>query len=161
MLKYNIYEYQIALMKGGVFMWYIWLIAAGIFFVAEIMTVGFMIFWLGVSALITCIVSLFTSNLIIQTSVFVILSALLLLLTRPFVEKFIIKKDDKVVTNAYSIIGKEAEVIKAFDKSTKIGQIRVDSEVWTAKCENDELLNEGEKVEVLAIDGVKAIVNKI
>lgn len=141
-------------------MWYIWLIAAGIFFVAEIITVGFMIFWLGVAALITCIVSLFISNLIVQTSIFVILSALLLLFTKPFIEKFVIKKDDKVVTNAYSIIGKEAEVIKTFDKITKMGQVRVGAEVWTAKCENDEILNEGDKVKVSSIDGVKAVVNK-
>ena len=72
-------------------MWYIWLIAAGVFFVVEIMTVGFMIFWLGVAALLACLVSLITSNLVIQTAVFVISSALLLLLTRPFVEKFITK----------------------------------------------------------------------
>ena len=56
-------------------MWYIWLIAAGVFFVVEIMTVGFMIFWLGVAALLACLVSLITSNLIIQTAVFVISSA--------------------------------------------------------------------------------------
>lgn len=142
-------------------MWYIWLIAAGVFFIVEIMTVGFMIFWLGVAALIACLVSLITSNLIIQTAVFVIASALLLLLTRPFVEKFITKKEPNVKTNAYSIIGKEAKVTKSFDEDSKIGQIKVGSEKWTAKTQNDEILNEGDKVKVEAIDGVKAIVTKI
>ena len=45
-------------------------------------------------------------------AVFVVLSTLLLLLTRPFVEKFVIKKDEKVITNAFSIIGKQAKVTK-------------------------------------------------
>ena len=53
-------------------MWYIWLIAAGIFFIVEIITVGFLVFWLGVSALLAMVVSLFTDNLFIQTLVFVI-----------------------------------------------------------------------------------------
>ena len=142
-------------------MWYIWLIAAGVFFVVEIMTVGFMIFWLGVAALLACIVSLFTGNLVIQTAVFVISSALLLLLTRPFVEKFITKKEPNVKTNAYSIIGKEGKVTKSFDEDSKIGQIKVGSEKWTAKSKNDEVLNEGDAVKIEAIDGVKAIVTKI
>ena len=71
-------------------MWYIWLIAAGIFFIAEIMTVGFMIFWLGVAALVVTVISLFVDNVFIQMAIFVVLSAILLLLTRPFVEKFVI-----------------------------------------------------------------------
>ena len=142
-------------------MWYIWLIAAGVFFVVEIITVGFMIFWLGVAALLACLVSLVTSNLFIQTAVFVIASGLLLFLTRPFVEKFVTKKEPNIKTNAYSIIGKEGKVTKSFDEDSKIGQIKVESEKWTAKAENDEVLKEGDKVIVEAIDGVKAIVVKV
>ena len=141
-------------------MWYIWLIAAGIFFVAEIMTVGFMIFWLGIAALITCLVSLFTSNLIIQMAVFVVLSCALLFLTRPFVDKFLHNKEPAPKTNAYSIIGKEAIVTKSFNKSSKIGQVKVGSENWTAKSKDDELFEIGDTVKVEAIDGVKAIVTR-
>lgn len=140
-------------------MWYIWLIAAGIFFVAEMITVGFMIFWLGVAAVITCIVSLFTSNLFIQMTVFVISSCLLLLLTRPFVDKFANNRDPAIKTNAYSIIGKEAIVTRDFDSSSKVGQIKVGSEKWTAMSEG-EIFSVGDKVKVDAIDGVKAVVSK-
>lgn len=142
-------------------MWYMWLIAAGIFFIAEIITVGFMIFWLGIAALVVCLLSLFIHNLFIQMAIFLVLSALLLLLTRPFVEKFVIKKDEKVITNAYSIIGQKAKVTKSMDPITKLGQIKVGSETWTAKTDNDLLLQEGDVVKVDAIDGVKAIISKI
>ena len=50
-------------------MWQIWLIIAGLFFVAEMITVGFLVFWLGVGALFAMVVSFFTSNLIAQTTV--------------------------------------------------------------------------------------------
>lgn len=142
-------------------MWYIWLIAAGIFFIAEIATVGFMIFWLGIAALITCVVSLFTANLVIQMTVFVILSAVLLLCTRPLIEKFVDKNEPELLTNAYSIIGKEATVTKSFDEVSKIGQIQVGPETWTAISKNDDIFHEGDTVKIEDIDGVKAVVSKV
>lgn len=119
-----------------------------------------MIFWLGISALIVCLLSLFIHNVFVQMAIFLVLSAVLLLLTRPFVEKFVIKKDEKVITNAYSIIGQKAKVIKSMDPVTKLGQIKVGTETWTAKTDNDILLQEGDVVKIDAIDGVKAIISK-
>ena len=81
-------------------MWKLWLIIAGLFFVGEIATVGFLIFWFGIGALIAMIVSLFTSNIIIQTTVFVITSTILIFATKPFVKKFANTKNVK--TNAFS-----------------------------------------------------------
>lgn len=120
-----------------------------------------MIFWLGIAAVIVCLLSLVISNVFAQMAIFLILSTLLLICTRPFVEKFVIKKDEKVITNAYSIIGKEAKVTKSMDPVTKLGQVKVGTETWSAKTESDVLLNEGDIVKVDAIDGVKAIVSKI
>ena len=62
-------------------MWQFWLIVAGIFFIGEVFTTGFLVFWLGIAAMLTMLVSIFTSNLVIQTAVFVIASGLLLFLT--------------------------------------------------------------------------------
>lgn len=95
-------------------MWQLWLIIAGICFIIEIMTVGFLIFWFAIGALLAMIVSLFTSNLIIQTSVFVLSSAILIFATKPFVQKFVDKKEC-VKTNVYSSIGKTGLVIKDID----------------------------------------------
>ena len=83
-------------------MWQIWLIIAGLFFIGEIITVGFLIFWFGIGALIAMTVSFFTANIIIQTTVFVISSAILLFATKPFVKKFVDVKPTN--TNAFSIL---------------------------------------------------------
>ena len=69
-------------------MWYIWLIIAGIFLIFEIFTAGFLLFWLSIGALITMIVSFFTSSIAIQTAVFVVASTILIFATKPFVKKF-------------------------------------------------------------------------
>ena len=139
-------------------MWQVWLIIAGVFFVAEIVTVGFLVFWFGVGALISMIVSFFTSNVIVQTAIFIISSSILLFVTKPFVKKFVDVKSIK--TNAFSIIGKKALVIKEIN-SHSIGQIKINGEVWSAENENDETISEGSEVEIVKINGVKAIVKPV
>ena len=142
-------------------MWQFWLIASGIFFIAEIITTGFLIFWLGVSGLITMCISFFTDNIMIQATVFVILSAVLILATKPFVKKFVNKKGTTEKTNAFSIIGKTAIVIKDIDSINGIGQIKVDGEVWSAEGLNGSNIEKGTKVEITKIDGVRAIVSPV
>ena len=142
-------------------MWQFWLIASGIFFIAEIITTGFLVFWLGIAGLITMCISFFTDNLMIQASVFVILSAVLILATKPFVKKFVNKKGNTEKTNAFSIIGKTAIVIKDIDSINGVGQIKVDGEVWSAEGINGSNIEKGTKVEVKEIDGVRAIVAPI
>ena len=142
-------------------MWQFWLIASGIFFIAEIITTGFLVFWLGIAGLITMCISFFTDNLMIQASVFVILSAVLILATKPFVKKFVNKKGNTEKTNAFSIIGKTAIVIKDIDSINGVGQIKVDGEVWSAEGVDGSNIEKGTKVEVKEIDGVRAIVTPI
>ena len=136
-------------------MWIFWLIAAGIFFIIEIATVGFLIFWLGIGALLAMIVSFFTSNLIIQTAVFVVSSSLLIPLTKPFIDKYF-NDDKKVTTNAFSLIGKTGKVIADINAIDSTGQVKVNGEIWSAKSDTDIAKNT--EIEVLKIDGVKLIV---
>ena len=138
-------------------MWQFWLILSGIFFVFEMATVGFLIFWLGIGALTAMIISFFVDNVIIQTAVFAVTSIALIFLTKPFVKKFA-KPGANVKTNAYSIIGKNAIVTKEIDSNANVGQIRVGGDVWSAKTENEEVIPAHAEVKVLRIEGVKAIV---
>ena len=140
-------------------MWQVWLIIAGLFFIGEIATVGFLIFWFGIGALLAMIVSFFVSNVIIQTAVFIISSTILIFATKPFVKKFVDVK--KTNTNAFSIIGKKALVIKEINPIHSTGQIKINGEVWSAESENSEIIQEGLEVEILQIKGVKAIVKPI
>lgn len=142
-------------------MWHIWLIVAGVCFIIEMITVGFLVFWFGIGALLTMIVSLiFPDNLLLQATIFVLSSTLLIFLTKPFIEKFA-KSDKKVVTNAYSIIGKKGIVLQDINPTYGIGQIKVAGEVWSAKTIDGSTIEKGTQIEVQKIDGVKAIVEPI
>ena len=137
-------------------MWQIWLVIAGVCLVIEIMTTGFLVFWLAIGALISMIVSLFTDSILIQTAVFVISSAILIFATKPFVKKFAKTKDVK--TNAFSIIGQNGIVTKEIDSINAKGQVKIDGETWSAIGKNDMDIPKGTEVEVLEIKGVKAVV---
>ena len=112
-------------------MWQIWLIIAGICLVIEIMTVGFLIFWFSIGALITMVVSIFIDNIIIQTAVFIISSTILIFATKPFVKKFA-NNNNSIKTNVYSSIGKNGIVIQDINSTNNIGQIKVGGETWSA-----------------------------
>lgn len=138
-------------------MWQFWLIVSGICFIVEMATVGFMVFWFGIGALVAMLVSFFIPNVYVQAFIFLITSTVLLFLTKPFVNKFV-NKDKKVATNAYSIIGKKGIVLKEINPILGTGQIKVSGEVWSAKTLTEEIIPEHTEVEVADIDGVKAVV---
>lgn len=142
-------------------MWHIWLIIAGVCFVIEMMTVGFLVFWFGVGALLTMIVSLiFPDNIVLQTSIFVVSSTLLIFLTKPLVKK-LSKSDKKIATNAYSVIGKKGIVTQDINETHGVGQIKVAGEVWSAKTTDGSIIEKGTQIEVINIDGVKAVVEPV
>lgn len=141
-------------------MWYIWLIAAGIFFIFEIATIGFLIFWLGIGALLAMIVSFFTSNLILQTIVFIISSTALILFTKPLINKFIDTKNS-LKTNYDLIINKHGIVTIEIDPLESKGQIKVLGQLWSATTEGEIKIPINTKIEVVEVSGVKAIVRPI
>lgn len=141
-------------------MWQIWLLISGAFIVLEIITVGFLVFWFAVGALITMIFSFFVTNILAQCVIFIISSTLLLFLTKPFVEK-VTRKDVTVKTNAFSIEGKIGKVISQIEPIEGKGQIKVNGEVWSAKSYNDTFIEKGTEVIIEKIDGVKVIVKPL
>lgn len=140
-------------------MWQIWLITSGVFFILEIFTVGFLVFWLGVAALLAMLISFLTDSIIIQTTVFVVSSALLIFATRPLVNK--ITKKDTIPTNVYSLVGKRGIVIEDIDWATGKGQIKSEGEVWSAKTNEHINIPKGTEVEIESIDGVKVFVRPL
>lgn len=140
-------------------MWQIWLIAAGIFLILEIFTMGFLVFWLSIGSLLAMLISFVTDSIIIQTTVFVLSSGLLIFATKPLVKKFAEK--DNAKTNVYSLSGKKAIVTEDIDWITGSGQIKFDGEVWSAKTEEQINISKGTEVEIEKIEGVKAYVKPL
>ena len=138
-------------------MWIFWLITCGAFFIFEMMTAGFLVFWLGIGALAAMCVSFITSNIVIQTAVFVVVSTILIFLTKPLINKYIMQKET-VPTNAYSIIGKNGIVSSEIKAPDGIGIVKIGGETWSAVSATGESIPKGTEVTVEKIDGVKVVV---
>lgn len=138
-----------------------WVVIAVALAVLEMFTVGFIALWLAVAAAIVAIVlSIFpATSLTIQLVLFIIVSLVLVLLTK---NKFKNKIEKSNSQSVFSILGKAAIVTKEINSIMGIGQINVNGDFWSAKSNDPEIIIPvNSKVEVLDIDGVRAVVKLI
>ena len=136
--------------------WIIWLIIIIILTILELSTVNLTTIWFVASAIIALIISFFTDNYVIQFGVFVILGVILLVTTRPLLQKAL--KQSKVATNFDRIIDMEGIVTEKITKNQS-GEVKVDGKLWTANA--DKTIKENSIVKVLEINGVKLKVEKV
>lgn len=133
-----------------------WLILFVILLVIELFTVNLVSIWFAVGALAAGLVSYFIDNMMIQIAVFIIVSAISLLLTNKFVEKL---RNGKIVpTNLDRVIGKIGIVTEEITK-LEPGEVKVDGKRWSAV--STKKIKVGRKVEILSIDGVKLHVKEV
>ena len=142
---------------GSVSMSVIWLIAMVILLVVEAMVPGLISIWFAIGALAALISALFHAPVWLQLVWFFAISILTLVLTRPFVKKYV---NSRVTpTNADVVIGKDAVVTERIDNLHAQGAVMLDGKVWTARTEKEQVTVEAdETVRVLRIEGVKLIV---
>ena len=133
-----------------------WLIALAVLLVIEIITLGLTTIWFAGGALVAFVLALFNVPLLVQITVFLVVSILLLLFTRPVVEKRL--NESRVKTNVNSMIGKEGRVTETIDNYNQKGI--VNGLEWTARSSRDDLIiPEGSKVVINEIKGVKVFVS--
>ncbi|MEI3508483.1 MAG: hypothetical protein V8R01_05180 [Bacilli bacterium] len=90
--------------------WYVWLAVIIILAFLEATTINLTTIWFVASGLVALALSFFTDNYIIQFGVFVILGVILLVTTKPILEKTL--KAKKEATNVERVIGMEGVVMK-------------------------------------------------
>lgn len=138
-------------------MQYFWLALLIIFIVVECLTVGLVSIWFAGGSLVAMILAMAGAGAIWQDVAFLAVSGLLLVITRPFVKKYLMNK--KVQTNYQSVIGTVAKVIEKIDNYNQTGAAFADGKEWTARSTEDMItMEEGSLAEVVAIEGVKLIV---
>nr|WP_143524579.1 NfeD family protein [Roseburia sp. 499] len=134
----------------------IWLAIIVVMAIIEIITLGLTTIWFAGGALIAFIASLFGVSLPIQIVLFVIVSLVLLVFTRPFAVKFVNKNQTR--TNAESLIGKSAIVLEDINNLKAEGAVSVNGQEWTARAVDDTVITKDTVVEIVEIKGVKLMV---
>lgn len=135
-----------------------WLVAAVAFAVAEAFTAQIISVWFMIGSLIALIFAALGVPPVFQLLVFAVSAAILLLLTRPLVKRYLSGRITP--TNADRAIGQTALVLMEIGNGA-IGQVKVNGLTWSAVSEDDGLINKGERVTVKAIEGVKLIVERM
>ncbi len=138
---------------------FIWGAVAIIMIVLELIGTGIFEVWFAIGAVAAAVVAgFYPTDYTLQLWTFILVSGILLIIGTI---KFYKHDSNKTPNPVYSIIGKEGIVTKAIDNISGSGQIMIKGDTWSAKSANDETIPEGTKVNVLEIDGVKAVVQKI
>ena len=141
--------------------WILWLGAAVALLGVELVTSDLVSIWLAVAAFLLGIVTAIFPWLHWgwQIFIFAILSAALLLSTRPLVKKFL-KKRKSQETNLELILGHVGIVEEDVNNDLALGAVRINGLVWSARSEDGSEIEKGEFVVVQNISGNKLIVKK-
>ena len=136
----------------------IWLVVLAILLVIEFLTLGLTTVWFAGGALVAFLVSLAGGPLWLQLLLFIAVSVVLLLFTRPLAVKYLNK--DVQRTNVDSIPGQKGIVTATIDNLKAEGQVTIQGMEWTARAKNGNTIEKGKVVRVTAVEGVKLIVEE-
>lgn len=142
-------------------MWIIWLILLVISLIIEAATMGLTTVWCAVGCLVAMIMDLCHADVVAQIIVMVIVTVISFIVCIIWIKPIVdARRMGKIQpTNADRVIGHEGVVIVAIDPVAGKGQVKVDGQIWSAKC--GESVEEGAKVKILALEGVKAVVEPV
>lgn len=139
--------------------WWIWMITAGVFFIMEMITAGFFLFWFGVGAAAAGLAALFGFSIPVQWGCFVVVSIALVAVSRKFADK--IGKKQPSGIGADRSVGKKGVVLEEIDNINNTGRVRLEKEEWRAESDTGEVIQKGRLVEVVKLSGTHLVVKVI
>jgi membrane protein implicated in regulation of membrane protease activity len=120
------------------------------------MTAQLVSIWFVFGSITGLIAAICGAPIILQVIIFVLVTIITLIATRPIVKK---KLNTKVQpTNADRCIGQDGVVIEEINNLAPSGQVKADGKIWTARSFDQSVIPNGTVVTVEKIDGVKLIV---
>ena len=139
--------------------WIIWLVAACVLGVAEMHQGGFYLAPFALGAALAAIVGLLGVGAALSAIVFVISSAIVFATLRPVARRHQ-RLPPSIRTGAAALIGRPAIVLERIANDEGVGCVKIDGgEVWTARSyADDEVIDIGQRVEVVEIRGATALV---
>ena len=135
---------------------YTWVALLIAFAAVELITPQLVSIWFAIGSLGALIATALKAQLWLQLLIFLVISAIMIIVSRPLYRKFI--KTKLVPTNSDRVIGETAVVTESIDNIQAKGSVKVQGQLWTARSENGEVIPEGSQVTVIRIEGVKLIV---
>jgi membrane protein implicated in regulation of membrane protease activity len=137
---------------------YLWGIVMLICVIVEACTFSLVSIWFAVGALGGLIAALFGANEAIQSAIFLSISIITLLFTRPVFRKLLPGK--YTPTNSELDIGEIATVLETINNSTGTGRVRLGDVNWSAISADGSVIGIGESVTVTAVGATTLTVRR-
>jgi membrane protein implicated in regulation of membrane protease activity len=135
----------------------LWLIAAGLFGVGEMVSLDLVLLMFAGGALGGMTVALLGGAVVWQLVAFIAVSGLLLATVRPIAKKHLTDKTPLQLDGVETLIGRTAKVTQAIDGTG--GRIRLGADEWTARSQyGGESFPVGHTVRIMQVDGATAVV---
>ena len=142
---------------GDVPAWLLWLIAAGLFGVGEMVSLDLVLLMFAGGALGGMTVALFGLDVVWQLVAFIAVSGLLLATVRPIAKRHLTDKTPLQLDGVETLIGRTAKVSRAVDSAG--GRIRMGADEWSARSQyGGETFPVGHTVRIMQVDGATAVV---
>ena len=137
--------------------WVFWLIGAAALAAGEVATLGFFLGAVALAALPAAAVAAVGAPLTVQLIVFIVSSIASLAFIRPVARRHL-HTPPSVRTGTAALIGMRATVLEQVHAGG--GRVKIGGEEWTARpYDEDEVYEEGARVDVLKIEGATALVS--
>ena len=133
-----------------------WIVLLVVLIIVEAVTAQLVTIWFAAGAAAALIAELCGLQQWLQWVIFIAVSAVALVATRPLVRKVTNKTVQP--TNADRCIGQTAVVTEDIDNIEGKGQVHVNGVTWTARSSDGSVFRKDERVTVEKIEGVKLIV---
>src|SRR5271167_278069 len=138
--------------------WIVWLLVAGVLGVGEMHQGGFYLAPFALGAGAATVVSLLGVGTLLSVLVFLLASGVVFGTLRPIARRHR-RLPPSIRTGAAALIGRPAIVLERIANDEGVGCVKIDGEVWTARSyDEDEVIDAGERVEVVEIRGATALV---
>lgn len=139
--------------------WILWLVAACLLGLGEMHTGGLYLLPFAVGAGLAAAVSAGGVGLPLTVVVFALVTALVFGALRPIARRHR-RLPPAIRTGAAALVGHRAMVLERIANDEGLGCVKIDNgEVWTARSyDDDEVIDVGERVEVVEIRGATALV---
>jgi len=140
--------------------WLIWLIAAVVFGVGEIATLGFFLAPFAGGALVAALLTALGAGTALGWVTFLVVSVVLLAALRPLARSHR-NRPPRLRTGTAALVGSTGMVVERIANDEGVGCVRIGGEVWTARAyDDDEIIEAGKKVQVVEIRGATALVTE-
>jgi membrane protein implicated in regulation of membrane protease activity len=139
--------------------WLLWLIAAGLFGVGEMVSLDLVLLMFAGGALGGMSVALLGFDVVWQLVAFIAVSGLLLATVRPIAKRHLTDKTPLQLDGVDTLIGRTAKVSQAVDSAG--GRIRLGADEWSARSQHGgEIFPVGHTVRIMQVDGATAVVGE-